>query len=122
MFKFLRVVTLVLIVSVIAGLALAAFNFITPAHARVITVTVSMQCYLGNYVTMQEDFLKQYNEIPLLRGVIENERGLMYLFRSSENDKWTFVYLGINGVYCIPFYGDGLVLIRGKGKIHAETY
>ncbi len=108
----------------IATMAVVGFNFIKPVHAKEVTAPLTMQCYAGNYAVMEGNLLKAYNEKPLLQGVLGgNENGnLMYIFRNENNDKWTFVYLGIDGYYCTLFYGDGLVLVSPKRKAHAQTY
>lgn len=97
--------------------------WIKPVHAKEVAVPLIMQCYAGNHTTMQRDFLKQHNETPLLQGVIsgDDNKSLMYIFHNKDNAKWTFVYLGINGFYCIPFYGEGLKPVKGR-KAYAPTY
>lgn len=117
----LKVLTLFTAFVGIAAIAAGLLSLVKPAHSTEVTVPTTMQCYSGDYTVMESAFLNNHNEVPILQGVMDTN-SLMYIFRNKVTDKWSFVYLGINNVYCLVFYGDGLVLIHSKRAANEQTY
>ncbi|AZO29329.1 hypothetical protein [Mesorhizobium sp. M1B.F.Ca.ET.045.04.1.1] len=89
-----------------AGLFLAAFLALSPAHAE------ESKC--SKWGALKQALADKFHEVQIAAALI-NDHAMMAVFASPGGETWTTVAVGVDGTACVLTVGTGWAVIAPPG-------